>query len=394
MALVEKREAWRVYEGHYSLQEMTVHVRVLGDRLTVAFPGVPPGFEVILLPQEALHRFTMQGGPTNGAVCTFVINEAGEAVKLSVGEDYELTRSGPHAEPAFPTGQGLRAPELVLTPEKMAVFQTVLDEMMVNQDGRFLDYTLPYPKHEILQYLAMQDQFIFHGSNKSDIDLFSTKRTSMEINDRAGRGNLQAVYGTHDGLWPMFFAIIDRPNLTGSIRNGVNYFQNDQGAEIAIYHFSINRELLAKRPYRPGTLYILPRDTFRRLPMSDGIMSNEWASEVPVKPIARLALQPEDFPFLAQIGGHDDSALVRAQALSDRLIAAVNKIEREPDRIHMQLDWSTELGSVILEYIDMQRRFMPTAVLTLKFEPETVWLTIEGPPAYLQVLQNRTTSPT
>ena len=34
----------------------------------------------------------------------------------------------------------------------------------------------------------------------------------MEMMDETGRGNIAGVYGTHNGLWSMFFAIIDREN--------------------------------------------------------------------------------------------------------------------------------------------------------------------------------------
>ena len=340
-------------------------------------------------PQDAPHTFVMLGGPAKGATAVFMLNDAGEAISIEVGGQFSLTRIAEPLEPDGPTGQGLLAPELVLSPEKEAAFQAILDEIVAEKNGRFINYNLPFPKHEFLQYAAMQDQFIFHGSKKSDIALFSTKRTSMEMNDRTGRGNLQAVYGTHDGLWPMFFAVVDRENLTGSIRNGVNYYQNAAGDEITVYNFSINKDILEKRPYSPGTLYILSRETFRRLPLAEGAMSNEWASEVSIKPLAKLALEPEDFPFLDQIGGHDDSVLVRAQELTKQVMEAVTQHEREPDQLTMLLDWKVELGPVLLEFIEKQRMFMPTVTHTLKFEPDAVWLQIEGPPAYLQVLQNR-----
>jgi len=35
----------------------------------------------------------------------------------------------------------------------------------------------------------------------------------------------------------------------------------------------------------------------------------QLASPVHVKPLARLEIRPEDFPFLSQIRGHDDSRL-------------------------------------------------------------------------------------
>ncbi|KAA3663656.1 MAG: hypothetical protein DWQ04_09725 [Chloroflexi bacterium] len=382
-------ESWKIYEGFYSFQEMTVQVRMVGEQLTVAFPGVPPGFEVVLQPQDGPHSFLMRGGPANGATAVFTLNEAGQAMKIEVGGDFTLSRTEQPPEPDGPTGQGLLPPELVLAPEKVEAFQALLDEVLEKGNGRFLHYHLPYPKYEFLQYAAMQDQIIFHGSKKPDIDLFSMKRTSMEMNDTSGRGNLQAVYGTHDGLWPMFFAVIDRANLTGSIRNGVNYYQNAVGDEVAVYNFSINKEILEKRPYSPGTLYFLSRETFRRLPLAEGAMSNEWASEVAIKPLAKLALEPEDFPFLEQIGGHDDSILVRAQELTGQVVTAVVQSDAASGQIRMQLDWTSELGPILLEYIEMQRMFVPTATLTLQFEPEAVWLQITGPPAYLQVLQNR-----
>ena len=208
-------ESWQMYEGYFALQEMTVQVQIVDDKLTVAFPGVPPGFEVILLPQGASHTFLMQGGPGNGATAVFTLDDAGNAASIEVGGDFTLTRTDAPPAPDGLTGQGLLAPELDLTPEKESAFRALLDEVLTERNGRFLDFQLPYPKHEFLQYAAMQDQFIFHGSKKPDIELFSTKRTSMEMNDTSGRGNLQAVYGTHDGLWPMFFAVIDRENLTG-----------------------------------------------------------------------------------------------------------------------------------------------------------------------------------
>ncbi len=384
-------ETWKIYEGFFSFQQMTVEVKIIDNQLTVAFPGMPPGFEVLMLPQDAPHTFTLQGGPVDGATAVFSLNAQGEANELNVGGEFDLTRSEAPASSDRPSGQGLRAPELVLGAEKEAAFKQLLDEMLEERNGRFIDYQLPYPKHQFLQYVAMQDKVIFHGSKKPDIDKFSTQRTSMELNDRSGRGNLQAIYGTHDGLWPMFFAVVDRHNLIGSIRNGVSYFPDADGKEAAFYNFSINQEMLSKRPWSPGTMYFLSRETFRRLPITDGAMSNEWASEAPLTPLAKLALEPEDFPFLDQIGGHDDSELLRASELSKLVTAAVLAFEANEGSLRMQLDWQDEFGATLLEFIAVQQKFVPMAALALKFEADggDVWLEIDGPPAYLQVLKDQ-----
>ena len=128
-----------------------------------------------------------------------------------------------------------------------------------------------------------RDAVIFHGSGELDIEEFRPIRTSMELNDRTGRGNLGATYGTHDGPWAMFFAGIDRAQLEGTIRNGIADYTSSDGATVRIYRFSIHADLLGARPYRSGALYVLPRDRFTRIPYYEGgLLSDEWACFEPV----------------------------------------------------------------------------------------------------------------
>jgi hypothetical protein len=85
------------------------------------------------------------------------------------------------------------------------------------------------------------------------------------------------------------------------------------------YFFSITGEILAADPWRSGVIYILPREQFvQQEPYQlAGRLVHEphWASAAPVRPLARLRVTPEDFPFLDQVRGHDP-------ALVDRLAAA------------------------------------------------------------------------
>jgi hypothetical protein len=377
------------YEGQYRLQEVVVTVKVIDGQLKTAFPGVPPGFEV-KMESVGEYAFRMKHGPISGGTAVFHIDSNGQANKISIG-NYELMRDDEAMIDAAATGQGLVLPPLELHAEKEAAFEQLYEEMMTRADGRFLDYTLPHPKHEFLRYVAVQEQIIFHGSGDPNIDEFRTVRTSMELRDKTGRGNLQAVYGTHDGLWPMFFAIVDRGQLTGSIRNGVAYHENDAGEQLAAYQFSINKEMLPKQPWREGTMYFLPRATFRRLPISDEAMSNEWASETAVKPIARLLLQPEDFPFLAQIGGHDDSELLRLGELGKLIFENTTDYEPLAKGYALKLDWNEDVTTNIIEYITLLREFMPQTAVGLRFEPDDgdVWFDLEGAPAYQQNLKDR-----
>ncbi len=383
--------SWQLYAGYYGLMERVLEVKSRGGELVATFPGVPPGFEVVLCPLAA-HTFQMQGGPADGATAVFQTNDAGQVTAVLVGGDYEFTRlAGPPPASDIATGQGLLAPEWALDAEKEAAFAGLLAEIVAVADGRVLNYQLPYPKHEFLQYVAAQDAVIFHGSGKPDIEEFLTRRTSTELNDKSGRGNVQGIYGTHDALWPLFFAVVDRARITGSIRNGFSTFRNRQGEELRVYDFSINQEWLDKEPWRVGTLYFLPREPFRRLPCTaEGGLSNEWVSELPLKPLARLTIEPEDFPFLHQIGGHDDSELVQLGAWHDEVLTAVTAATFAPETIHMQLAYTHELGLRLLDFIPLSQKYFPAATYTLRFLPGgEVWYDFSGPPAVMQVMKDQ-----
>jgi hypothetical protein len=79
------------------------------------------------------------------------------------------------------------------------------------------------------------------------------------------------------------------------------------------YFFSISDTALRRRPWRTGTVYLLPGDSFEiQPPLTVGdvqIQVAQAASSVPVRPVGKLAVGPRDFPFLEQIRGHDDEAL-------------------------------------------------------------------------------------
>jgi hypothetical protein len=79
------------------------------------------------------------------------------------------------------------------------------------------------------------------------------------------------------------------------------------------YVFSISHSALCQKPWRKGTVYLLPGETFVNQPSlrfgTYEVRVPQLASLVPVKPIARLKVAPEDFPFLKDIRGLDDARL-------------------------------------------------------------------------------------
>ncbi len=376
------------YFGLYYFMGLVLDVQSDGDQLVASMPGVPVGYEVMLEPLDT-DLFRTVGGPIDGSPILFARDPEGEVTSMKVGT-FDLPKINPERLASLPVIERLLPPEFVLTSEKQTHFETLLETSLRAADGSWIDYDLPYPKHEFGQYVTAQDQIIFHGSNKTDIDEFQPIRKSMELRDETGRGNVQGVYGTHDGLWAMFFAIVDRQRLHGSIRNGVMYFENRAGEQISVYNFSINQEQLDEEPYIEGALYLLPRKTFTRLQLTPESYANEWASEQPVKPFAKLHLQPEDFPFLKQISGHDDTELIRLNTMSREIWEAAVAATRDGDRFEVTLPPNAAVIADLDEYIHLQRVMMPTAQFELHELAGMITLEITSlPPAVQDMLKNQ-----
>jgi len=172
-----------------------------------------------------------------------------------------------------------------------------------------IDYTLPWPKWQFLCHLSEYHNIALHGSGDPNIALFEP-RQSKDLNEF---GSQKAVYAASDGLWAMFFAIVDRDRVT-SITNACVRLADEMGIQHGpFYVFSVSRSALPSQPWRTGKVYLLPRSTFTTQPSMEfgsyQVHIAQLASLAPVQPLAKLTITPEDFPFLLQIRGHDDQRL-------------------------------------------------------------------------------------
>jgi hypothetical protein len=274
------------------------------------------------------------------------------------------------------------------TDEEDAAYQRLWTEIRQRSDGGWITWDLPWPRHRFVEWLTRHRHVIFHGSPLADLETFVPRRGSIELFDHGGRGNRGAVYGTPYGLWSMWFAVIDRSKLDGSIRNGVlNFVSGDEALDV--YNFSVHHEYLGQEIWRTGTLYLLPPETFEAIPFyPGGPPSNEWASTVELRPIARLEIRPEDFPFLDRVGGHDDSELIAADQLGDILTAHIDAANRTPAGIAVHLRWDDEIAQIIEPYLESRRRFTPDVMRQHRIEPTGEhWLDLEGPDGYLQTYE-------
>lgn len=196
------------------------------------------------------------------------------------------------------------------------LFDRLLDEVLAGGGGRPIDYSLAAPKWQFLCHAAERSDVVLHGSGDPDIQEFEPRQPEDELEF----SNRLAVFAATDGIWPMYYAVLDRDSHPAlSVNASIRVGSHVRGSAPS-YFFSLSRPALERRPWRSGSVYLLPAGTFENQPPI--AVGDAWvhvaqaASSVPVKPVARLEVGPEDFPFLEQVRGHDD-AVVAARMAAD-----------------------------------------------------------------------------
>ena len=126
--------------------------------------------------------------------------------------------------------------------------------------------------------------------------MISTERKSR---DSTEWGDQQAVYASSDPVWAIYFAVLRHDSGWRGTRNGSMGIGGRR-----FYFFVHNRGSQSPERFGPGSLYILPPESF---------VAEQWlvdtahlVSHVPVTPLARFDVLPEDFPFRDRIGYYRD----------------------------------------------------------------------------------------
>jgi hypothetical protein len=203
----------------------------------------------------------------------------------------------------------LTRPSVILDERARLAFDELLDTTLSVGGCPAIEFDLPWPKWHFLSYLSDRRDIALHGSANANIALFEPRQS----NDLNEFGNQKAVYAAADGIWAMFFAIVDRER-TKSITNACIRLADPTGTLHGPYYvFSVSQSALPSQPWRTGTVYLLPRESFTtQPPLTFGtyeVQIAQLASFVPVEPLATLTVTPADFPFLAQVRGHDAERL-------------------------------------------------------------------------------------
>lgn len=211
----------------------------------------------------------------------------------------------------------LPRPPLDLTPATRTAFAELYAGAVQSGHGQAMDYNIGAPKWQFLSWLCDTQEVLLHGSGNPSIQEFEPRKAD-DLNEF---GDRQAVYAASDGVWPIFFAIVDRDRFVRSLNNTCGRVIGPDGTRgDPYYFFSIDDDALPHQPWRVGTIYIVPRAGFTQQPpvayRGMAVEVTQWASPTPVRPLARMTVSPADFPFLAQIRGHD-MAVVNQRAARD-----------------------------------------------------------------------------
>ncbi len=182
----------------------------------------------------------------------------------------------------------LESPPVVLDGAKVEAFQTLLSAA---GDG-VVEYDLPWPKHELLQYLVTCRELLLHGSNRRGTSRFEPR----DQGDFEGKP-VRAVFATDDEIWPIYFAIVNRARVRG-LTNGVVHVHAG-GSRRSRYFFAISADPRDVASWTAGAVYAVPRATFvqQRQP-------REWLSAEPVDAAFEVPVEAHDFPFIADVLGY------------------------------------------------------------------------------------------
>ncbi len=205
-----------------------------------------------------------------------------------------IYRIGHRASPIPPIQRTIRK----LPAAEQSAFDDLLTLVLKGGTNSLIDYRLPYPKIDFLNYLCDWLGYVAHGSINQDLNILEPIRLS---NDSSEFGNRRQVFCSPDAIWALWFAILDKSKIhvteNGCVRVGVGI------RCIKYYQFDLPSENKDLPPFTNGMIYIAEAHDFPdrpHIPYLDWFNAEyeEWGSATPVTPLAKLPVSPQDFPYL------------------------------------------------------------------------------------------------
>lgn len=189
----------------------------------------------------------------------------------------------------------LKEPELSLPSNVVEEYNQIFYESIIHGKGELLSYKSSYPKYMFFHYLIENKDILVHGTNNPNIVSFEPREQTL-FNGK----KVKAVFASTDGIWSMFFAVINRKEYIGSLRNICLTTRTNKGIK-RYYYFSLNADFKGER-WTNGYIYLLSKQPFKQ-----GGIKDEWICEDNVKPLAKIAVSPDDFIFYKDVRSHKES---------------------------------------------------------------------------------------
>lgn len=205
----------------------------------------------------------------------------------------------------------LSRPAPLLDPTVAAEFDQLLAAAETSGPVQPIEYRSRHPLWQFLCHVADTGRYVLHGSGSGDVSQFEPR----QANDSEEFGNRMGVYAAADGIWAMYYAVVDRALASGLVNACVRF--GDPGAAPEEFHgpyyyFSVDADD-HPAPWRTGYVYLLPADGFESQQQvdSDGrsVLIAQRFNPEPVRPTAQVVVHPEDFPYLEQVHRHVKSEI-------------------------------------------------------------------------------------
>lgn len=136
-----------------------------------------------------------------------------------------------------------KVPKFEYTVDEIREYDRILNN--VNSGESIIDYDSNiFPKYKFIQYISETRNVLLHGSNNKSIQRFEPRKQTLFNGNSA-----EAVFASNDGIWPVFYAVLDKKQVVYNIRNGSLSIKT----KIRKFHFySLDRLTTIKNPWTSG----------------------------------------------------------------------------------------------------------------------------------------------
>ncbi len=158
-------------------------------------------------------------------------------------------------------------------PVRRAAFDRLWQQTLAGAPNPLIDYNLPFPRMEFLNYLCDHLGLAAHGSQLPDLQMLKPVRNSSDATEF---GNRQQIFATADAIYAAWFAVWDRPKTQGT-HNACMRIGPAAGQWVRLYYFHlINVEAGCTFPYTSGTIYLARGEDFPTMMSTRNTRASGW----------------------------------------------------------------------------------------------------------------------